>query len=143
MKTLKRKLALLAAVSVALSSPFQYAYGAPAAAKSDETLYVNLDPYGKIGNVSVVKGYYLNEADSVTDYGNYEEVINMSNYAKPQIEGEKVSFNFDGKENRFYFEGKLKENTVELPWNIDVSYKLNGVEKKRRSACRRKGSCRN
>ena len=129
MKTLKRKLALLAAVSVALSSPFQYAYGAPAAAKSDETLYVNLDPYGKIGNVSVVKGYYLNEADSVTDYGNYEEVINMSNYAKPQIEGEKVSFNFDGKENRFYFEGKLKENTVELPWNIDVSYKLNGVEK--------------
>ena len=28
---------------------------------------------------------------------------------------------------RFYFQGDLKTDAVQLPWNIDVSYKLNGV----------------
>ena len=51
---------------------------APAAAQVDETMYVNLDYYGKIDQVSVVKGCSLNGNTSLTDYGNYRNVVNMS-----------------------------------------------------------------
>ena len=54
----------------------------------------------------------------------------MSNYAEPVISGDGVTWQLpeDSKE-RFYYECQLNNDEVILPWNFDVSYKLNGIPK--------------
>ena len=64
----------------------------PPAVAADEALYVNLDHYGNRVDSSVVKGISLNGLRTFTDYGNYKDVTNMSNYAEPVINGDSVSF---------------------------------------------------
>lgn len=100
----------------------------------DETLYLTLDHYGVYQSGSVVKAYNLNGNSAISDHGLYHKVINMTNYAKPQVEGDTVSFDFTGEENlggRFYFEGTFSDEApaplTQLPWSVDVSYALNGV----------------
>ena len=55
-------------------------------ATGDEAMYVNLDYYGKAENVSVVKSYSMNGTKEVVDYGDYTDIINMTNYAQPKTE---------------------------------------------------------
>ncbi|MCI8342023.1 MAG: hypothetical protein HFE62_02245 [Firmicutes bacterium] len=130
MRTYKKITALLLSCILLTSSAAKIVHGAPASLQIDETLYVNLNFYGETDSMSIVKGYTPSNSDTISDYGIYDEVINMSNYAVPEIDEGKVTFKFDeAMDNRFYFEGKMKNDAVELPWNIDVSYKLNGVEK--------------
>ena len=52
----------------------------------DENMYVNLDYYGNVDRVNVVKGCDLNGQTTFTDYGNYTAVTNMSDYTEPVIE---------------------------------------------------------
>lgn len=95
----------------------------------DESIYVNLDYYGKVEEVNIVKGCMLNGNTTVVDYGDYRDVVNMSNSAKPLLEKGKVTWDLSGQEEeRFYFECKTDTLTQELPWNLDVTYKLNGKE---------------
>ena len=101
---------------------------APAAAQVDETMYVNLDYYGKIDQVSVVKGCSLNGNTSLTDYGNYRNVVNMSGNQQPQMENGSLTWSFEeSPSDRFYYQCSLDPAQVTLPWDFDVSYKLNGV----------------
>ena len=52
----------------------------------------------------------------------------MSDYTEPVIEGNKVTWNVSPDyKGRFYYKGELDAKKVALPWNFDVSYKLNGV----------------
>lgn len=96
----------------------------------DENMYVNLDYYGNVDKVNVVKGCDLNGQTTITDYGNYTAVTNMSDYTEPVIEGNKVTWNVSPDyKGRFYYKGELDAKRVALPWNFDVSYKLNGVPK--------------
>ena len=96
----------------------------------DENMYVNLDYYGNVDRVNVVKGCDLNGQTTFTDYGNYTAVTNMSDYTEPVIEGNKVTWNVSPDyKGRFYYKGELDAKKVALPWNFDVSYKLNGVPK--------------
>lgn len=53
----------------------------------------------------------------------------MSDYHRPVIEGNKVPGCITGYKGRFYYKGELDAKKVALPWNFDVSYKLNGVPK--------------
>lgn len=96
----------------------------------DENMYINLDYYGNVDRVNVVKGCDLNGQTTFTDYGNYTAVTNMSDYTEPVIEGNKVTWNVSPDyRGRFYYKGELDAKKVALPWNFDVSYKLNGVPK--------------
>ena len=96
----------------------------------DENMYVNLDYYGNVDRVNVVKGCDLNGQTTITDYGDYTAVTNMSDYTEPVIEGNKVTWNVSPDyKGRFYYKGELDAKKVALPWNFDVSYKLNGVPK--------------
>ncbi|MBR2594683.1 MAG: hypothetical protein IKD83_08740 [Firmicutes bacterium] len=97
----------------------------------DESLYVNMDHYGNIYEQRIIKGFALDGEDELIDYGNYKEVINKSSYAKPNQLFDKVKFDVKDVENsRFYFEAVPESLNAEIPWNINVSYRLNGVEKK-------------
>lgn len=128
MKSKKRQMmaAVLAAVVTAGNAPLSY--GAPAAVETDETMYVNLDVYGKAQKVNVVKSCSLNGVTDFTDYGNYLAVENMSTQDEPQLgEGEVVWKLPPDRRERFYYKCTLDQEQTALPWNFDVSYKLNGV----------------
>ncbi|MGE4213950.1 MAG: hypothetical protein AB7E42_04130 [Anaerotignaceae bacterium] len=127
MKLYKKKTAILMALIIAVSAGTSSAYAGLPVATGDEAMYVNLDYYGKAENVSVVKSYSMNGTKEVVDYGDYTDIINMTNYSQAITQDGKVSFNFDEDVDRFYFEGKMKNNQANLPWNFDVTYKLNGV----------------
>lgn len=105
-------------------------YAGPPAVSVDETLYVNLDYYGKETDSSVVKGVTLNGIRSFSDYGTYKDITNMSNYAKPAVDGDTVTWQLpEDAKDRFYYEGQLNNGEVVLPWDFDISYKLNGIPK--------------
>lgn len=95
----------------------------------DETLYITLDGDGAIAESSVVKRYEVREDGEITDYGTYEKVANLSTKAEPAVrEDGGYSFPVKKEDGAFYFEGTTQTRKEELPWDIEVSYLLNGVE---------------
>ncbi len=96
----------------------------------DETYYGTLDAYGELKDGSVVKSYQLNGATSIIDYGDYDEVINLTDDRVGVSGNGKVNFDLSkDTPDRFYFEGKTAEPYKNLPWTIGLSYKLNGLRK--------------
>ncbi len=102
-------------------------YAAPPRVTIDEAVYINLDYYGIPKETSIVKGCNLNGNTQFTDFGAYEKVTNMSNQVLPEINEDSVTWILPENTDRFYYECTPKENTTVIPWNIDVSYKINGV----------------
>lgn len=98
----------------------------------DEAYYATVDYYGNLTNGSVVKSYILNGAASLTDYGTYDEVVNLTDGTAPTVKDGATTFRFDGKEtpSHFYFEGKTAAPFEALPWTISIHYSLNGVPAK-------------
>ena len=104
------------------------AYGAEAAVDVDETMYINLDYYGRPDKINVVKGLNLNGRTEFTDYGTYLDVTNMSNQTVPDLGDGTVTWNFpQAQKERFYYKCAIDKSQITLPWDFDVSYKLNGV----------------
>lgn len=103
-------------------------YGAEASVDVDETMYVNLDYYGRVDKINVVKGVGLNGRTEFTDYGTYENVINMSNSIEPVLGDGTVTWQLpQAQRGRFYYKCAVDKDIMVLPWDFDVSYKLNGV----------------
>ena len=130
MKRKNRKLlaAGMAAVTLCTSLVSAPVYAAEASVSVDEAMYVNLDYYGRVDKVNVVKGVSLNGLTSFTDYGNYLDVTNMTNNTAPEVGDGKVTWNLPADtKGYFYYKGAIDKDTVTLPWTMDVSYKLNGV----------------
>ena len=108
--------------------PAQAVLAGEASASVDEAMYVNLDYYGQIDKVNMVKSISLNGTLSFTDYGDYTDVTNMTDHTEPVLGDGSVTWNFAPDQNgRFYYKGVMKNDQVTLPWTFDVSYKLNGV----------------
>ena len=103
-------------------------YGAQPSVDVDETMYVNLDYYGRVDKINVVKGVGLNGQTKFTDYGTYENVINMSNSIEPVLGDGMVTWQLpEDQRGRFYYKCAVDKGMMVLPWDFDVSYKLNGV----------------
>lgn len=124
-KTRKRlgALALAAVLSIGMVLPVSAA-GLPST--YDETYYATLDYYGAPTDASVVKSYRLNGQTTVTDFGVYDSVVNLTDSASPVISDGKVVFTPEAGNGTFYFEGKTTQPFNDLPWTISVSYQLNG-----------------
>lgn len=107
------------------------ASAAAAAPACDEAYYGTLDYYGALTEGGVVKSYRLNGASSVTDYGTYDEVVNMTDDTAASVGGGKVTFDLSGESTlpaTFFFEGKTAQPYQDLPWTIGISYRLNGAD---------------
>ena len=88
--------------------------------KGAEYYYATLDYYGNLLDGSVVKSYTLNGATSLTDYGTYDEVVNLTDGTTPAVAGNATTFSFSGKDapSHFYFEGKTAAPFEALPWTL-------------------------
>lgn len=115
-------------------------YAAAGAPSCDETLYITLDSAGDIGESSVVKRYGSHSAGEILDYGEYEEVSNLTNRVEP-VTGEdgSVRFQMEETDSPFYFEGKMKVTADQLPWTVKTTYLLNGVERQPEELAGEKG----
>lgn len=130
----KRFLSLLLAFSMLLPLAAPAANAAEIPVTTDEAVYVNLDYYGTMTDTSIVKGCSLNGNREFFDYGSYQKVNNMSGYDQPELTKEGVKWKLsDDVNDHFFYECTPEENSIILPWNFKVTYKLNGVPAKAES----------
>lgn len=70
----------------------------------------------------------------------------MTGMEKPEVDGDTVIFRLleEPENDRFYFEGRMEPEEVSgtLPWDITVSYRLNGVERRLEELAHEKGVLR-
>lgn len=94
----------------------------------DEAYYATMDYYGNLLQGSVVKSYIMNGQSSITDYGQYDEVINLTDTTKAKTTAATAQFDFGKKvPGHFYFEGRTAAPFYALPWTTEIHYRLNGV----------------
>ncbi len=131
MKTDKLRRLTAASLVLAFTLP-QAAQAAAPTVETDESVYINMDYYGTPTNTRIVKGVSLNGHTEFTDFGSYADVYNMSTYDEPVIKDNSVYWKLsDTSKQRFYYECIPTDKVnIQMPWNFDVSYKLNGVSVK-------------
>ena len=102
----------------------------PAAAASEadftaeEVIYARLDASGVPGEGYAVVALNVTGAGTVTHYGDYSSVVNLSDTTPISYSDGAVTL--EAEPGRRYYEGTL--SSVELPWNIEISYYLDGRE---------------
>lgn len=95
----------------------------------DEAYYGMLDYYGALTEGSVVKSYFTNGNSVIQDTGSYDSVENLTDRTEPTIAGDKVTFDLGSEAPRnFYFEGVTREPFDTMPFRVEISYRMNGVE---------------
>jgi hypothetical protein len=93
------------------------------AASREEVVYANLSAAGAVRDVNVVSILHNAAAGAVADFGNFASVKNLTDTGPVTLEDDKVFLNAPSGD--FYYQGTLK--TPELPWNIGISYTLDGT----------------
>ena len=105
----------------------------------DEAYYASLDYYGNLLEGSVVKSYALNGASAVTDYGVYDQVVNLTDATPVSLGEGTADFRFGQAPDRFYFEGRTAQPFQDLPWTVSLHYTLNGVPARAEELAGQKG----
>lgn len=91
----------------------------------DEVVYGNLNANGNTDHMYVVNTFHVTEPGELVDYGNYTNVKNLTNLSDiQQTEDNRVHFQADKGE--FYYQGELENKS--LPWDISITYYLDGQE---------------
>lgn len=88
----------------------------------EEVIYGLLDGSGALRSISVVNGFVLEKDATVADYGNYASVQNLSSAEDIAQSGSFI--NFPATRGSSYYQGELENR--QLPWNIRISYFLDG-----------------
>ncbi|WP_421383206.1 YhgE/Pip domain-containing protein [Bacillus salacetis] len=109
-----------------LSHPAQAATEGRVASK-DEVVYATLNASGELDNIYVVNTLEVAKAGDVLDYGEYSSVKNLTDLTDITQEGQKVEL--EAPEGKFYYQGNMDKDT-ELPWDVTVSYLLDGKKVK-------------
>lgn len=91
----------------------------------DEVIYGKLDPNGNVKNMYVVNSFEVDEPGEFTDYGKYSNVRNLTDLTTIDQQNNKVSFEAEAD---FHYQGELEKK--QLPWDISITYKLDGKEMK-------------
>ena len=90
----------------------------------EEVIYSSLGTDGTVNNNYSVNILNVTASGEVYDYGDFDSVKNLTNTNQLSYKDGKVSVN--AEEGRFYYQGNLANKN--LPWNITITYKLDGKE---------------
>ncbi|WP_096271114.1 hypothetical protein [Paucisalibacillus globulus] len=93
-------------------------------ASKDEVVYATLDASGKEQDIYVVNSFDITKAGTVTDYGFYSNLKNLTDL--DELEQTDNAVQFTASEGKFYYQGNINEAT--LPWDIKITYFLDGKE---------------
>lgn len=99
-------------------------------AEKNEIVYASMNSAGKVKDLYVVNELIFDEADLAhglwayaKDYGTYERVTNLTNDSALNTEDESVLV--EVVDRSFTYQGDLASS--DLPWDVTVSYRLDGV----------------
>ena len=109
---------LAAVLLVALSVP---AYAVDSPSQKEEVVYGILNTDGSVDHVYVVNRF---ESGTITDYGDYTEVRNLTTADPLTVNGDEITASTGA--DQLYYQGTLQSKN--LPWNIAVTYLLDGKE---------------
>lgn len=87
----------------------------------EEVVYGLLNLDGSVKSLYVVNSF---NGGSITDYGSYSDIHNMTTSEKLIQKGDEISINTAA--DKFYYQGTLENR--ELPWDIAIKYFLDGRE---------------
>ncbi|WP_028782100.1 hypothetical protein [Thalassobacillus devorans] len=90
--------------------------------EKNEVVYATLDGSGDPKDMYVVNNFTIKDQGKIVDYGPYSNVENLTDLTEIQVDDNRVAFT--AKEDEFYYQGNLEGKP--LPWDINVSYKLDG-----------------
>jgi len=92
-------------------------------ASKNEVIYANLQASGSLEDIYVVNAFELTKQGIIEDYGNYNEVKNLTDTSAIEQNNNKIRMNVE--KDMFYYQGNLSENT-QLPWSFTMEYYLDG-----------------
>ena len=127
-QNIQKKRILMSATAVGMCSAMVAGSIIPASAAQttdrlkDENVYATLAEDGTVTGVYVVNEYTSKTEGKITDYGNYSSVKNLTTNETIEQNGDQISVNVP--KGKFYYQGNLK--TTDIPWNISISYTLDG-----------------
>lgn len=104
----------------AISQPIT-AYASKEPTEKEEVVYAILDSSGKVEKIEVVNSFC---AQDIVDYGNYTTIKNLTTTDSIEQDGDRITCHTDAE--KFYYQGSMENG--ELPWDIAISYKLDGKE---------------
>ncbi|WP_052345864.1 hypothetical protein [Paucisalibacillus sp. EB02] len=93
-------------------------------ASKDEVVYATLDASGEKQEIYVVNSFDITKAGTVTDYGTYSNLKNLTDL--DELEQTDNEVQFTASEGKFYYQGNINE--ASLPWEVSVSYFLDGTK---------------
>ncbi len=111
------------AAANAASGAVPYEQGAAVIKNKEEVVYAVLDALGNADSVYAVNHFVVTIAGDITDYGSYSSVANLTTTESLAQNGDAVSFH--AEKGHFYYQGDMA--AAELPWDVDISYTLDGV----------------
>ena len=120
-RILSGMLASVTAISAVAAAGAPVFAAESSSSEKEEVLYVTADANGSTKTVNAVNIF---GSGDVTDYGNYTSVKMLTSTASITQDGDKITFSTD--EKKVYYQGTLEN--VELPWNLDITYTLDGKE---------------
>lgn len=91
--------------------------------QKEEVVYGNLAYDGTPQKVYVVNIFDENKSGSISDYGDYTALNNMSSTDEIETKGDKIYVKTD--KTPFYYEGVMDD--AQLPWKVNISYRLDGA----------------
>ncbi len=90
--------------------------------EKSEVVYATLEANGDQKEMYVVNNFSIDQPGKIIDYGPYTGVKNLTDLTEMKLNNHQVGFT--ATEDPFYYQGNLEGRS--LPWDIDVSYQLNG-----------------
>ncbi|WP_332849220.1 YhgE/Pip domain-containing protein [Bacillus sp. FJAT-45037] len=91
----------------------------------EEVVYATMQHDGELDEIYVVNTLIIEESGMIVDYGAYSELKNLTDLSELEQVDDEVQI--DAAPSTFYYQGNL-EDQRELPWDIDISYLLDGKE---------------
>lgn len=117
---MKKMLSSLLVLVLLFSSIISVLANDPSSAK-EEVVYGILNLDGSVSSLYVVNIF---DGGAITDYGNYSDIQNMTTSEKINQNDDQITINTIA--DKFYYQGIIETN--DLPWDIVISYFLNGKE---------------
>ncbi|MGG0716984.1 YhgE/Pip domain-containing protein [Robertmurraya massiliosenegalensis] len=90
----------------------------------DEVVYAKLSATGERQDIYVVNILDVEKEGKVVDFGRYSNLKNLTDLA--ELEQQNGAVEFTAPKGKFYYQGNIDEQP--LPWDVSVSYLLDGKE---------------
>ena len=119
------RVSALALAGCLLAGAAMPAFAAASTAK-EEVIYANLTASGEVTGVYAVNSFAVKAGDTVTDYGSYTAVRNMTTKDAVEQNGDTISVDVT-EDGKLYYEGTMDVKTA-LPWVVKLTYTLDGAE---------------